>query len=132
MPTRKQQTEVVHQTVTDYIRGQPVVVQPALEKLREAIRSAAPDAEEVISYRFPTYKLRGPLVHFSVHTDHCSLIVTDQTIIEKFKKELLGFKISGTTIHFTPAKPLPSSLIKKVVQSRVKANLQKTAKKAES
>jgi|PlaIllAssembly_1097288.scaffolds.fasta_scaffold178760_2 uncharacterized protein YdhG (YjbR/CyaY superfamily) len=132
MLVKRKQNEVVHQTVIDYIRAQPAVVQPALEKLREAIRSAAPEAEEVISYRIPTYKLKGPLVHFAVHADHCSFIVIDRSIIEKFKKELRGFKTSGTTIHFTPVKPLPSSLIKKIVRLRIKANLQKTAGKAES
>ena len=132
MPVKKQQPEVVHQTVTDYINAQPADVQTVLKKLRQDITSVAPNAEEVISYRIPTYRLKGPLVHFMVHRDHCSFIVTDRTILEKYKKDLLGFKTSGTTIHFTPAKPLPSSLIKKIVQLRIKANLQKTAGKAES
>ena len=49
MPVKRKQNVVVHQTVTVYIRAQPAVVQPALEKFRQAITSAAPNAEEVLS-----------------------------------------------------------------------------------
>ena len=126
MATTMQQTTMAHKTVDDYIRAQPAMVRASLERLRQTIKSAAPGAEEVISYQIPTYKLNGPLVHFAVHKDHCSFIVTDQTLIEKFSRELTGFKTSGTTIHFTADKQLPVSLITRIVKARVNENIQKT------
>ena len=58
--------------VDEYLAAVPEMVQPVLEKLRKTIRSAAPQAEEVISYQIPTYKYHGPLVHFAAFRNHCS------------------------------------------------------------
>jgi len=71
-----------------------------LEQLRRAIKAAAPNVEEVISYRIPTYKYRGPLVHFMAHKDYCSFIVASKAVVQKFKSALADYDISGTTIHF--------------------------------
>lgn len=108
--------------VDEYLSLLPEDIRPVLEKLRQTIKSAAPQAEEVISYQIPTYKYHGPVVHFMARKNHCSLVVISKTILEKFSIELQPFNISGRTIHFTPAKPIPEKLVKKIVKARIKEN----------
>lgn len=108
--------------VDKYLSALPVDSRKALETLRELIKAAAPKADEVISYQIPTYKYHGPLVHFVARKDYCSFVLVSKSVIEKFKNELKDFKIFGTTVHFTSKKPLPVSLVKKIVKERVKEN----------
>lgn len=108
--------------VDEYLQALPVNIRDLLEKLRRAIKAAAPKAEEIISYQIPTYKYKGPLVHFAAFKDHCSLVVINKNILTIFSKELQGYKISGTTIHFTPDKPLPAALVQKIIKARIKDN----------
>ena len=118
-------------TVDDYIKALPGDFRSMLEKLRQVIKKAAPEAEEIISYQVPTYKYKGPLIHFAAFKDHCSLIVINKQIIKTFEKELKDYKTTGTTIHFTAAKPLSSSLVQKIVKIRIKENEEREiAKKA--
>lgn len=116
-------------TVDEYIKALPEDFRIALETLRRAILKAAPNAEEIISYQIPTYKYKGPLVHFAAFKDHCSLIIINKNIIGIFKKELTGYKTTGTTIHFTPDKPLSSTLVQKIVKIRMKENEEREAAK---
>ena len=118
-------------TVDDYIKALPGNFRSMLEKLRQVIKKAAPEAEEIISYQVPTYKYKGPLIHFAAFKDHCSLIVINKQIIKTFEKELKDYKTTGTTIHFTAAKPLSSSLVQKIVKIRITENEEREiAKKA--
>ncbi|MFC0774683.1 iron chaperone [Terrimonas alba] len=109
-------------TVDEYLEMVPADMKSMLEKLRQTIIKAAPKAEEIISYQIPTYKYLGPLVHFAAFKDHCSLVVINKIILKTLEKELQLYKTTGTTIHFTPAKPLPASLVQKIVKIRIKDN----------
>ena len=119
---KKDTVVAIPKTVDEYLMALPEDQQEALEKIRQAIKSAAPKAEEVISYQIPTYKLNGPLVHFAAFKNHLSLVVVSKSIAETFAKELAPFKSSGRTIHFTPEKPIPAALVKKIVKERVREN----------
>ncbi|MDD1763828.1 MAG: DUF1801 domain-containing protein [Methanobacteriaceae archaeon] len=110
------------ETVDDYIAAAPEKAQPILDKLRKTIKAAAPEAEEAISYRIPTYKYHGPLVHFAAFKNHNSFIVVNKSILELFKSELEDYHTSGTTIHFSAENPLPEELVKKIVYERIKQN----------
>lgn len=113
--------------VDEYLNVLPVEVRTTLEKVRQAIKAAAPKAEEVISYRIPTYKYMGALIHFAAFENHCSLIVVSKNILNFFSKELQSYKTSGTTIHFTNDKSLPATLIQKIVKMRIKENEERNA-----
>jgi uncharacterized protein YdhG (YjbR/CyaY superfamily) len=110
------------QNVDDYMKTLPQEVKEELENLRKNIKASAPMAEEVISYNIPTYKYHGTLIHFFASKNNCSLIVVSKWILEKFKDELKDYDTSGTTIHFTLENPIPSELVKKIVQERIKEN----------
>ena len=105
--------------VDEYLAGVPKPARGTLNKIRAAIRSAAPpEATEAISYGMPTFKYKGSLVWFAAFSKHCSLFPT-ASVIEEFKNELKGFSTSKGTIHFPTDKPLPTALVKKLVKARV-------------
>src|SRR5512137_1797762 len=116
--SRKQTAEACEaRTAFDaYIAAQPPQTRKALASLRQSIRTAAPLAEERISYRIPAYKYHGWLVFFAAFKNHNSFIVPGRTI-DKFRVQLKGFDISGKTIHFTNDAPLPASLVRRIVKA---------------
>jgi uncharacterized protein YdhG (YjbR/CyaY superfamily) len=109
-------------TVKEYLEIQPEEVRVTLEKVRKAIKAAAPKAEEVISYQIPTYKLNGPVAAFAAFPNHCSFFTTSHAVMKDFKDELKDYDTSGVTIHFPAGKPLPGNLIKKLVIAKIKEN----------
>ena len=110
--------------INQYIASFPKGVQKLLEQVRMTIRKAAPQAEEVISYGMPAFKLNGMLVWFAAHTNHIGLY-PKATGIEAFKKELSRYKWAKGSVQFPLDKPLPLGLITKIVKFRVKENLQR-------
>jgi len=107
------------ENVDEYLARVPEPARSTLNKIRAAIRSAAPaEATEAISYGIPAFKYKGVLVWFAAFSDHCSLFPT-AAVIETFKNELKGFSTSKGTIHFPTDKPLPAALVKKMVKARV-------------
>jgi uncharacterized protein YdhG (YjbR/CyaY superfamily) len=106
-------------SIDEYLVGVPEPARSTLNKIRAAIRSAAPrDATEIISYGIPAFKYKGVLVWFAAFSDHCSLFPT-ASVIETFKSELKGFATSKGTIQLPTDKPLPVALVKKMVKARV-------------
>ena len=109
-------------SIDEYLAGVPEPARSTLEKIRAAIRSAAPaEATEIISYRMPAFKYKGVLVWFAAFTNHCSFFPT-AAVIEEFKNELRAYSISKGTIQFPTDKPLPAALVKKMVKMRVEQN----------
>lgn len=112
----------------EYIAGFPEEVQEILEKLRNTIRDAAPDAEEVINYQIPTFKLNGNLVHFAAYKKHIGFYPTPSGI-EKFKEELSIYEGAKGSVKFPLDQPIPYDLIGKIVSFRVQENLEKAKSK---
>jgi uncharacterized protein YdhG (YjbR/CyaY superfamily) len=110
--------------VDEYIALFTNDVQIKLQQLRQAIKDAAPDAEECISYQMPAYKQHGALVYYAVYKKHIGFYPTASGIsnfIDKFEK----FKSSKGAVQFPIDKPLPLALIKKIVSFKVKENDEK-------
>jgi len=108
--------------VDEYLARVPQPARATLQKMRAAIRSAVPSqATETISYGIPAFKHEKVLVWFAAFSDHCSLFPT-ASVIDAFKDELKPFSTSKGTIHFPMDKPLPTTLIKKLVKARVAQN----------
>jgi len=110
--------------VDHYISLFPEEVQERLEQLRQTIKAAAPLALEVISYSMPAYKLNGMLLYFAAHKNHIGLYPMASGI-EAFKDQLTKFETSKGTVQFPNDKPLPVSLIKKIVKYRYQENINK-------
>jgi len=105
--------------VDEYLARVPEAARSTLNKIRAAIRSAAPaKATETISYGIPAFKYKGVLVWYAAFAKHCSLFPT-AAVIEEFKSELTGYTLSKGTIQFPTDKPMPAALLKKLVKARV-------------
>lgn len=109
-------------TVDDYFQSLPADMRKALEQLRQVIRSVAPGAEEVLSYGIPVFKLNGMLVGLGAAKNHCGFYVMSTGLMKAFKAELAPYDTATATIRFTPDKPLPVALVKKLVAERVQEN----------
>lgn len=109
-------------TIDEYIATFPKNVQVILEEIRQAIRDAAPEAEEVISYQMPAFKLNGILVWFAAFKNHIGFF-PKVSAIETFKGELSDYEVSKGTVRFPLDKPIPFELVKRMVKFRVKENL---------
>ena len=115
-------------TIDEYIADFPENVRTHLEKVRAAIRKAAPDAEEAIKYQMPTFVLHGNLIHFAGWTNHVGLYPGSKPI-EMFKDELAKYEISKGTVRFPLDKPIPLALIGKITKYCVKRNAERAAAK---
>jgi uncharacterized protein YdhG (YjbR/CyaY superfamily) len=113
--------------IDEYIAGFPEDIQDILEQIRATIKKAAPNAEETIKYSMPTFTLNGNLVYFAVFKNHIGFYPVP-TGNETFKKELSAYKQGKGSVQFPLDKPMPLSLITKIVKLRVKKNLEKAAK----
>jgi uncharacterized protein YdhG (YjbR/CyaY superfamily) len=114
----------VPKTIDEYIAGFPHDVQQILGKIRKTIKTAAPEAEEAIKYQMPTFTLRGNLVHFAAFKKHIGLYPTP-TATEKFRQELSVYEGGKGSVRFPLDKPIPYSLISRIVKFRVKKNLER-------
>ncbi len=114
----------VFKTIDEYIAIFPENVQSILEELRQAIKESAPEAEELISYQMPAFKLNGILVWFAAFKNHVGFY-PKISAIEAFKEELSGHEVGKGTIRFPLNKPIPLDLVKKIVRYRAKENLGK-------
>jgi uncharacterized protein YdhG (YjbR/CyaY superfamily) len=113
--------------VDRYLAALPPEQRAALEKLRRTIRSVAPTATEKISYGMPMFFDHGMLVGYAAYKIHCSFF--PGAIIEQFADDLTKYKTSKGTIQFTVDKPLPVTLVKKIVKARLAQNEAKQAKR---
>jgi len=114
--------------IDKYIAGFPEETQYQLDKIRATIIKAAPEAEEVISWRMPAYKLHGMLVFFAGYKNHIGFYPGSGGI-EAFKKEISVYKNAKGSVQFPLGKKLPVQLITRIVKFRVKQNLEKAALK---
>ncbi len=111
-------------TVDEYIAGFPQDVQEILNELRAVIKTAAPQAEEKISYQMPAFYFHGNLVYFAAYKKHIGFYPTSSGI-EHFKKELAGYEVSKGAVRFPLGKPIPLDLVRRMVDFRVRENMEK-------
>jgi uncharacterized protein YdhG (YjbR/CyaY superfamily) len=104
----------------EYLERIPEPGQSTLREVRKVIRSVVPaEATEAIGYGIPTFRYKGALVAFAAFSKHCSFFPMSLAVMDRFKKELKPYRASKGTIHFPLDKPLPSSLVKKIVKARL-------------
>ncbi len=105
-------------THDDYLAAVTEDKRGALQKLRKAIKAAAPKAEECISYQLPAFRLNGKfLVAYGAATNRCAFY--PGSTVKALKDELKGYDTSKGTIRFSADKPLPSTLVRKLVKLRI-------------
>ena len=119
-----QAPKVQYKTVDQYISVFPKHVQAMLQQMRETVQKVAPQAEEIISYNMPAFRLNGTLVYYAGNKAHIGFYPMPSAIVA-FKKELAGYVTSKGAIQFPLEKKLPVTLIKNIVQFRMLENKEK-------
>lgn len=108
-------------SVDEYLDALGADKRAALEKLRKTIRAALPGAEECISYQMPAFRYQGRvLVWFGAAANHCSFFPGG--VVDALKDELEGYDVSKGTVRFQPDRPLPATLVRKLLKARIAAS----------
>jgi uncharacterized protein YdhG (YjbR/CyaY superfamily) len=118
----KRQQRTTPSDVDEYLANVPGDMRAALQQLRRTIHAAAPEAEEVVSYRIPAFRQHGMLVYYGAFKDHCSFFVGSIATLRKFARELKPFTAGRGTLQFTPQRPIPEALVKRIVRERIAEN----------
>ena len=109
--------------IDEYLSSLSAEHRAALQELRQIIHSVAPGAEECISYGLAAFRLEGrPLVALGGWENHCAFYPMSAATLRNFQRQLKGFETSKGTIRFSPDKPLPAALVKKLVKARIAEN----------
>jgi uncharacterized protein YdhG (YjbR/CyaY superfamily) len=116
--------------IDEYIAGFPPEVRVILEKIRQTIRTAAPEAVETIKYKMPTYVLMGNLIYFAAFKRHVSIFPAPNGS-EAFNQELAAYRGAKSTVRFPLDKPVPYELIGEIVRLRAIDNQAKLEAKSE-
>ena len=114
--------------IDEYIASFPRDVQAVLDEIRNTIKKAAPDADEAIKYRIPTFVLNENLVHFAAFKHHIGFYPAPSGV-EAFKQELSRYEGAKGSVQFPIDKPMPLKLIEKIVKFRAKEARGKSAAK---
>ena len=124
MPAKHEaKSKATTNSIDEYLATLPDDTRGALERLRQVIRTAAPRAEECISYQLPAFRVDGQLlVAFGATAKHCGFYPMSGTAVEAHQDELKGYSTSKGAIRFQPDNPLPSALVRKIVKYRIAEN----------
>jgi uncharacterized protein YdhG (YjbR/CyaY superfamily) len=118
-------------SVDQYLAAQPEAVQRKLGRVRSTVRKALPAAEEVISYKIPTYKLHGRAVlYFAVWKEHYSLYAATERVVAAFQDQLAPHDVSKGTIRFPLSESVPVKLIGRIAKFRAREVAQREKAKA--
>jgi uncharacterized protein YdhG (YjbR/CyaY superfamily) len=116
-------TKRIPKTIDEYLVSVNAYHRDALQKIRATVHAMAPNAEECISYGIPAFRLNGrSLVFFGAWANHCALYPGSSATLKKFRSELRDFQTSKGTLRFSPGKPLPVALVKRLVKARIAEN----------
>jgi uncharacterized protein YdhG (YjbR/CyaY superfamily) len=119
-----EKSKTVPATVDEYMVDLPTDVKKRMQQIRKAIKTAAPKADEVISYQMPGYKYFGMLVYFAAYKNHIGFYPGAGGVLEFYKK-LSSFKSAKGSVQFPHDRPIPYDMISKIVKFRVKQNEEK-------
>ncbi|MGA2370448.1 MAG: iron chaperone [Candidatus Korobacteraceae bacterium] len=126
-------TGIDYKSVDEYISAQPKELREALNRVRSTIRKAVPAAEEVISYKMPTYKLRGSRVlYFAGWKQHYALYAATDSVVAAFQDELAPYEVDKGTIRFPLSAAIPVKLIERIAKFRAKEVLEREKAKPHS
>jgi uncharacterized protein YdhG (YjbR/CyaY superfamily) len=106
--------------IDDYLAGVPERQRAPLERLRQTIKAVAPDSIEAISYQVPTFKYQGrPLVGFAATKTGCTFYVMSSTLLQGYATDVEGYQTGKGSLGFSPEKPLPTAIVKRLVKARM-------------
>ena len=106
--------------VDEYLRGIEEPKRSTLQALRRTILEIIPDAEQIISYRVPAFRLEGTTVAgFAAFRNHLSYLPFSGSVLSRLSKELSGYTMTKSSLHFSIDRPLPKQLVRKLINVRI-------------
>ena len=119
-------------SVDDYLAALPEERRTVMEQLRQAIKAAAPEATEQISYQMPAFRSHGQfLVSYAPYKNHYSLFPASQAVIDALGEDLTPYLSGKGTIRFPAGAPLPAALVTRIVEIRFAENAAQAAASAD-
>jgi uncharacterized protein YdhG (YjbR/CyaY superfamily) len=115
-------------SIDEYIAASPPAARSTLQEIRRVIRTAAPEAEELISYRMPAFRLHGILIYFAAFKNHIG-VYPPVSGDARLEKALLPYAGPKGNLKFPLDRPMPYALIKRIVLLRVRQNVSRTLAK---
>jgi uncharacterized protein YdhG (YjbR/CyaY superfamily) len=116
------------ETIDEYLAQVNPEQRAALQHLRKTIRAVAPGAEECISYGIAAFRLNGMLVGLGATAKHCAFYLMSTDVAKEFADELAAYDMGKGTIRFAASKPLPTSLVRRLVKARIAENAARSAR----
>lgn len=107
-------------TVDEYLFLLPKDEKEELQRIRKIILSTIPEAKGRIAYKICVFSVNKDLVGFASQKNHLSFHTMSPKLVKTMKNDLLGLDVSGATIHFSPSKTIPNTIIKKILKERLK------------
>jgi uncharacterized protein YdhG (YjbR/CyaY superfamily) len=102
--------------VDKYLRGIEEPKRSTLEALRRTILEIVPDAEQIISYKVPAFRVEGRIVAgFAAFKDHLSYLPFSGSVLPELASELEGYTMTKSALHFPVDRPLPKTLVRKLI-----------------
>jgi uncharacterized protein YdhG (YjbR/CyaY superfamily) len=115
----KARSRLSAEDVDEYLRGIEEPKRSTLETLRRTILEIVPDAEQVISYKVPAFRVDGQIVAgFAAFKDHLSYLPFSGSVLPELKSELEGYTMTKSALHFPVDRPLPKTLVRKLIAAR--------------
>ena len=109
------------QEIDDYLAKVEAPKRATLQKLRQTIRDILPDADEVISYGMPGFRLNGQMiVGFAAFKNHLAYLPHSGSVFSALRDDLAGYTYTNGSLHFPIDKPLPKALVKKLIAVRLR------------
>jgi uncharacterized protein YdhG (YjbR/CyaY superfamily) len=106
--------------VDQYLQGIEEPKRSTLETLRRTILDVVPDAEQVISYRVPAFRVEGKTIAgFAAFKNHLSYLPFSGSVLPQFVEELAGYTMTKSALHFPVDHPLPKTLVRKLIAARI-------------
>jgi uncharacterized protein YdhG (YjbR/CyaY superfamily) len=106
--------------IDEYLASVDLVNRALLEELRETIRAVVPEVEECISYRIPAFRYDGRVIAgFSATSKGCSYYPFSGRTLKTLARDIEGYGATKSALHFGRDKPLPASLVKKLLKARI-------------
>jgi uncharacterized protein YdhG (YjbR/CyaY superfamily) len=107
--------------VDDYLASIEEPKRATLQNLRQTIRDILPDAEEVISYGMPGFRLNGKVIAgFAAFKNHLAYLPHSGSLFNELRDDLAGYTSTEGSLHFPIDKPLPKALVKKLIAARLR------------
>jgi uncharacterized protein YdhG (YjbR/CyaY superfamily) len=106
--------------VDEYLQGVDEPKRGTLEALRRTILEIVPEAEQVISYNVPAFRVRGKTVAgFAAFKEHLSYLPFSGSVLPQLSEDLKGYTMTKSALHFPIDRPLPKALVKKLLAVRL-------------